>query len=120
MPPSEASAPGRVPAQRVREEEAVRLERGVQLLTRHPGLDGRVEVGRFDAKDAVHAREVEADAAAHRRAVALERRAGAVGDERGAVPSADPDDRADLVGRRGVGDRLRRVGRAEAGVGAVP
>ena len=82
----------------------------VELLARDPGLDGGVEILGVDAQDPVHLRHVDADAARQRRDMALERGAGAEGDDRRLVLGAKLDDRGDLLG----GLRRRRRRRAHA------
>ena len=85
----------------------------VQLLARHAGLDGAVEVLGADPQDAVHLRQVDAHPAAHRSDVAFQRRAGAEGDDRHARLGAARNDLGDLLGRAGEDDGVGR------GVGMV-
>ena len=100
---------------------------GVQLLPRHAGLDAAIHVRLADVEDAGHPRQVERDAAAHRRDVALQRRAGAPGHDGHALGVAQRQQAAGLVGgfdeRDGVGQDRRlgvlavRVVVAQRGVG---
>ncbi len=64
------------------EEQAGVAQFVVQLQPRDPGLHGDEHVGGGHVEDAVHAGEIEADAALHREQLAFERRSGAKGDDR--------------------------------------
>ena len=89
----------------------------VQLLAGHPGLDRGVEILGADPHDPVHLGHVDGDAAGQRRDLALERGAGAKGDDRRLVRGAELDDRRDLVGGVREGDR---IGRVRGMIGFVP
>jgi hypothetical protein len=82
------------------------------LLARNAGLDSGVEILGIDAQDAVHLRQVYADAALQRRDMAFERSAGAKSDDRRLRGGAEPDDLGDLLGAVREGDGIggaRRV-----------
>ncbi len=86
---------------------------GVQLVARDAGLDAAVHVGLADVEDAVHARQVERDAAAHRGDVALERGAGAPGHDGDVFGVAERQQAAGFVGGFDEGDGVgqhRRLG----------
>ena len=107
MPPIEASAPGSIGKNR-----PVIAQRGVELLARDPGLHAAVHVLGMDRQHAVHACEVDADAAMDRQRIALQRGAGAERDDRHGGGGAGRDGRRYLGGRLREGDdigRLRRV-----------
>ena len=99
----------------------------VELVARDAGLDAAVHVGLADVEDARHARQVERDAAAHRRHVAFQRGAGAPGHHRHVRGVAQRQQLRRLV--RGLDERHRvrhhrrlgvlavRVVLAQAGVG---
>ncbi|ABA50808.1 hypothetical protein BURPS1710b_3340 [Burkholderia pseudomallei 1710b] len=92
-------ADARVRARIDREEQARVAQRVVQRAAREPGLDGRGQVVGVDRQHAVHLRQIERHAAAHREQMALERRADAVGDQRHVVSCAEEDCIAHVVGR---------------------
>ena len=102
-----------------REEQAGVAEVGVERLAGDAGLDAGVEVGGVDLEDAVEPRQVDGDAALDGGDVALERGAGAVGDDRGAVGGAEADDGGDLLGRDREGDGVGGVAGVVGGVLAV-
>jgi len=84
------AADGSVGAGVDREEQARGLEGFVQLLAGDAGLHRHRQVVGVDRQHLVHPVDVDADAAAHREQVALDRRAGAAGDHRGGVLPAQP------------------------------
>ena len=92
----------------------------VELLAGDARLDDAVEILGVDGEDAVHAQQVDRDAAAGGVEVALERRADAEGDDRHAVSGAEPDDVDHFVGRFGEDHGVRRlVGEPGGGVGVL-
>ena len=107
---------GGVGARVDREEDAVGPQQGVELLAGDPGLDRRVHVLDADAHDPVHLREIDADTAAKRSDMALERCSGAERNEGNARPAADVDDGDDVLGRSGID---HEVGRRRAVPGLV-
>ncbi len=102
-----------------REEQAGVAQMGVQRLARHAGLDPAVEIGGVDLEHPVEPREVDRDAALERGDVALERGAGAEGDDRRAVAGADPHQLGHLGGAGGEGHGVGRVAFVEGHVLAV-
>ena len=113
MPPSEASAP--VDG----EEQPAILDFPVQLLARHAGLHGHGQVFGLQRDDAVHLRQVRADAAGHRQQVAFERGADAIGDQRHVVVMAQPRHRGYLVGAVREHHGIRQGGRERRFVAAM-
>ena len=101
------------------EEQTLIAQVFVELLAGDAGLDGAVEVLRVDREDAVHAHQVERDAARGRVDVAFERGAGAVGDHGHPVVGADADDVGDLGGGVGEGHGVGGLGRDPGGGVAV-
>ena len=103
-----------------REEQAEIAQVVVELLARHAGLHHAVEVALVDGEHAVHAREVERQAAVRRVDVALQRGAGAERDDGHAMGGGHPHDLAHLVlvlhPDHGVG---RLVGDPGHGVGVL-
>lgn len=91
-----------------REEQADVAQMLVELLAPHAGLDGAVEILGIDRQDHVHLRHVDADPAAHRGDIALDRGAGAEGDDRHLRLDAEPDDLDHLLGAARKGDRVRQ------------
>jgi hypothetical protein len=89
MPPRVALAPGSI------------AKMGVQLLAPDAGFHNAIKVFRVDREDAVHAGEVERDAAAHRAEAALQRGAGAERDDRRAVRPAEVHQVDDIGARLG-------------------
>ena len=114
IPPSVASAPGstgkKTPSGRSASSSCLRVTPACTLTSRSSTDRRRI---------AVHLAHVDADAALQRRDVALERGAGAEGDERRAVARADADDRGGLLGARRVDDGVGRRERVEGLVDAV-
>ena len=86
---------------------------------RHARLDGRAEIARRDLEDPIHAREIEADAAARRDHVPFEARAGAERRHRDAALAGNRHDPRDLVRRRGVHDEIGPLRPVEGDVGRV-
>jgi hypothetical protein len=66
----------------------------VELLVRHPGLDHAIKVLGIDRDYALHVAQIDAHPAERRVDVALERGAGAIGDDRDPVAGADLHDRS--------------------------
>ena len=77
---------------------------GVELVAGDAGLDAAVHVGLADIEDAVHAGEIEGDAAADRRDVAFERGAGAPGHDGDVFGVAERHQTGGLVGGFDEGD----------------
>ena len=69
-----------------REEQAAVAQMRVERLAGDAGLDHAIEVLGVDGEHAVHAREIDANAAVQRIDVAFQRRAGAEADDRRVVP----------------------------------
>ena len=103
-----------------REEQAHVAQVVVELLARDAGLHHAVEIALVDGEHAVHAREVEGEAAHRRIDVALQRGAGAERDDGHAVGARHVDDVAHLLAGldpdHGVG---RLVGDPGDGVGVL-
>ena len=95
-------------------EQAVRLDRVVQIAGDHVGLDDREQVLGVDLEDAVEAGHRQHDAAAHRHRSAGVAGAGATHDQRRAGLVAQPGDGGDLGDRSG---RDHDVGRVAAAAG---
>ena len=74
------------------------------------GLNGRVEVLDADAQHLVHPRQVDADAAAKRQHLPLERRAGAERNDRHVPRGRGAHDGADLVRVCGYATRSGAAG----------
>ena len=110
-----------------REEQALVAQVLVELVARDAGLHAAVHVGLAYLDDAGHARQVERDAAAHRRHVAFQRGAGAPGHHRHMLGVAQREQARRFVGRldecHGIGQHRRlgvlamRVVLAQRGVG---
>ena len=83
IPPNVASAPGSIGKNR-----PSRRDHPIERRARHAGLDAAVEVVDVDLEDGVHHREVDGQPAVDCGDVALERCAGAEGDERSAAARA--------------------------------
>ena len=81
----------------------------VQGFPRHAGLDHAIEIGIMHRKHAVHAREIEREAAKRRIDVTFKRGAGAERNDRHARLGAKLDDFDDLVGRLGEQHGVRRL-----------
>ena len=92
-----------------REEQARVAQMIVELLARDAGLDHAVEVGLVHGEDAVHARQIERDAAERRVDVAFERGAGAERDHRHAGLGAELHDVGDLGFGLGEQDGVGRL-----------
>src|SRR4051812_37624769 len=71
------------------------------------GLDRRVQILGVDGDDAVHAAQVDAEAAVQGGHVPLQRGAGAERHDRDAVGGADPYDARHLLRRERVADGIR-------------
>ena len=82
-----------------REEQALVAQMLVELLARDAGLDHAVEVLRIHRQHAVHVAKIDRHAAMGRIDMALERRAGAEGNDRHAVRGADAHDVLHVIGR---------------------
>ncbi len=87
-----------------REEQALVAQMLVQELAGDAGLDAAIHVGLVDLEDPGHARKVEADAAAHRRDMALERGAGAERHHRHAGRVAEGEQPRGFLGVLDEGD----------------
>ena len=113
------AAERRVGARIDREEEPVLPRRPFELRPRHPRLDGRGQVAGRDLDDPVHAREVEADAAARRNHVAFEARAGAERRHGHLALVRQREHPRDVVGRGRVDHEVRAPRPVEGDVGSV-
>ena len=91
----------------------------VELLAGDAGFDCGVHVGGADAEDAVHAREIDAQAAAHGDDTAFDGRAGAKGHDRHLVRGADTGDLGYFFNAGGKGHGLWRLRGVVGGVGGV-
>ena len=91
----------------------------VELLAGDAGFDRGVHVGGADAEDAVHAREIDAQTAAHGDNAAFDGRAGAKGHDRHLVRGADLGDLGYFFDACGKGYGLRRLRGVVRGVGGV-
>ena len=113
------AAERRVGAGVEREEQPGVPERLVQRLARDAGLDHHVEILGMYREHAVHARQVDGDAAAHGEDLPFDRTPRAERDHRHAMRVAGARDRGDFVGgnreHHGVG-RRGGEGRLVAGV----
>ena len=92
-----------------REEQAGVAQVGVQVLARHARLDAAVEVAGIHLEDAVHAHQVDGDAARRRVDLALQRGSRAEGDHRHMVLGADAHHLLHVVGGAGKDHRVRRL-----------
>ena len=104
------------------EEQAVVAQVLVQRLAGHAGLDHAVEVLGVHGQHAVHARGVDRDAAVGGVDVALQRRAGAVGDDRARDGTAQSFTTSATSAVLNGGRRRRRAPRCahlRAGVGVL-
>ena len=90
-----------------RPEQAVRLQRALQVAVEHAGLDHRAAVARADVEDAVHALERHHHAACDRHRGAGGVGAAAARDHRHAVRAAGAHQRDDLLAR---GRQRHRIG----------
>ena len=113
------AAERRVSAGVDREEDALGAQRLVELAARDARFHADVEVVDGQAKDAVHLAHVDADPPVQRLDVALERAAGAEGDDRRLVTGAHADDRGRLLGARREDDGVGRRDGVKRLVGAV-
>ena len=113
------SAQARVRAGIDREEESGALQLVVQLHAGDACLHRCREIFGLHGEHAVHLREVDRHAPAHREQVPLERRADAVGDDRHAVCATQADDLGDVVGAVCENDGVGRRGRKRRLVAAV-
>ena len=91
----------------------------VELLASDAGFDRGVHVGSTDAEDAVHAREIDAKAAAYGDDTAFDSRAGAKGHNRYLVRGAYPGDLGYFFNACGKGYGLWRLRGVVGGVGGV-
>ena len=91
----------------------------VELLAGDAGFDCGIHVGGTDAEDAVHAREIDAQAAAHGDDAAFDGRTGAKGHDWHLVRGADPGDLGYFFNAGGEGYGLRRLRGVIGGVGGV-
>ena len=103
MPPSDASAPGSIGKNR-----PVCLISSLSCLRVTPACTVTVRSSALTREHAVHARQVDADAALHREQVALERRADAERDHRHRVRGGERDDGGDVLGALAEHHRLGR------------
>ena len=100
-------------------EEALRLDRLLQLLEDHSGLDHRNHVGARDLEDAVHLLQREDDAAPLRQGPAALPRAGAARNDRDALLASEAQDLLHLARVARQHCRLGRIGSAAAFVALV-
>ena len=111
-----------------REEQAQITQMLFSCFPRDAGLDAAIHVGLADLEDAGHPRQVQRDAAAHRRDMALERGAGAQGHHRNmraawhsasnrAASSERFDERDRIRHDRRLGVLAVRVVLAQRGIG---
>jgi len=82
----------------------------IQPQAGHPRLHRDGQVLGIDAQDGIHAGQIQTDAAAHRQQMALQRGAGAVGNDRDAVRRGRLKQRGNLVGVFGPDHRIGRHG----------
>src|SRR3546814_1021704 len=92
---------------------------GVQRLARDAGLDTTGVLGLVHLENAVHAGDVDADSALRRLHLALQRRAGAEGDDRALVLGTELDDGCHLLRAGGEGHRIRHFHRVIGGILAM-
>ena len=91
----------------------------VELLASDAGFDRGVHVGGTDAEDAVHAREIDAKAAAHGDDTTFDGRASAKGHDRHLVRGTYPGDLGYFRNACGESHGLRQLRRVVGGVGRV-
>ena len=94
-----------------REEQALVAQMLVERLAGDAGLDHAVEILGIDREHAVHVAQVDADAAARRIDLPLQRGSGAEGDHRHAVRGADAHHVLDVRGLLREHHRVRRLAR---------
>src|SRR5262249_13974471 len=103
-----------------RKEEAGAVQLAIELLARDSGLHAAIQVLAIYLQDAIHLAEVDADPAAHRGNVALERGADAIRDDRSPARGTQPYDFGDLFCGMREHDGVRRKRRVIGLVLAVP
>ena len=103
------AAERRVGAGIERKEQALVAQMLVELLARDARLDHAIEVLRVHRQHLVHVAEIHRHAAKGRVDVALERGAGAEGNDRNAMCGADAHDRLDVRGRLRKHHRVGRL-----------
>ncbi len=97
-------------------DEAVLLDRFVEVGDDYPRAGGGNEVGSVDVDDAVEAGHEEDDATLHRHGAAAEVGARAAGIDGDALAVGQGHDEGDFLGVRGNDDDVRKVGETRRGV----
>lgn len=114
------AAEGGVRARVDGEEEPGVLDRRIELLAGHAGLDGRGQIVLVHRQDPVHPGQVDGDTALDRHDVPFDRRPSAVGDDGDAMACAHPDHLSHLRAGRGEDHAVRGRGVVGGIVPAVP